>query len=108
MSDEKEWDYDGDACDVYYPDTLVTITGPLRNLMLQTAKSINCKNSLEAIIRHTLYMSRNGVKSEDGLCSVFQVNYGLGVEHKHQLKVKKGMVHDGKTERVRLMMLDEE
>lgn len=108
MSDKTEWDYNGDACDDYYPNALVTITGALRNLMLQTAKSINCNNGLEAIIRHTLYMSRNGVMSEDATYSIFQVNYGLGVEHKHQLKVKKGMVHDGKTERVRLMMLDEE
>lgn len=106
MSDEKEWDYNGDACDDYYPGALVTITGALRNLMLQTAKSIDCENGLEAIIRHTLYMSRSAIKSDSGF--IFDVNYGLGVEHKHTLKVKKGMTHDGKMERVRLMMLDEE
>lgn len=106
MSEKTEWEYDGEACDVYYPGALVTVTGALRNLMLETAKSIEYKSGLEAIIRHTLYMSRSAIKSDNG--SIFEVNYGLGREHKHQLKVKKGMTSDGKIERVRLMMLDED
>lgn len=106
MSEDLE--YNGSACDIYYPGALVTMTGALRNLMLETAKSINCENGLEAVIKHTLYMSRNGVMSEDATYSIFQVNYGLGEEHKHTLKVKVGMTHDGKMERVRLMLVDEE
>mgnify|MGYP000456992380 CR=1 FL=1 len=108
MSETTEWDYNGDACDDYYPGALVTITGRLRNLMLETSKNIKCENSMESIIRHTFYMSRNGVKSPDGTCSVFQVNFGLNQEHKHQLKIKIGRTGDGMLERVRLMMFDEE